>query len=117
MDGTLFNKFTGEQPNRRLRLVSYEYACSRFPRLVILLKQHKLRITVSGLREGYDIITIWRPGYLEDFWVLLREDFEIIKQIASESGLRIFKSETQNEIEDRILARIQVEFSNRKFFK
>jgi hypothetical protein len=117
MDGSLFNKFTGEVPNRRLRLVSYEYACTKLPRLIIFLKQGiQLRITTGSHREGYDVVTIYRLTHPEDFWVLLREDFERVKKIASDSSLRIFGSETDQEVKNRILALVKVEFSDRKDF-
>jgi len=117
MDGSLFNKFTGESPNRRLRLVSYEYACTKIPRLVLLLlRQEQLRITTGSHREGYDVVTIYRLTHPEDYWVLLREDFERVKNIASNSTLRIFGSETDQDIRNRILALVKVEFSDRKVF-
>lgn len=116
MDGTLFDRFTRESPTRRLRLISYEYACTKVPRIVILLKQQKLTIHTWGNREGHNAVTLWRPLHPEDYYVLLREDFEIIKQIALDSSLRIFGSDIRQDVEDRILARVKVEFSDRKDF-
>lgn len=114
MDGSLPNKFTGEPVNRLFRPVTYEYACSNLPRLIVLLKQNKVQVLTDSVRDGIDIVRLQVPGYKEDQWVLLRSDFELVKKIALNSSLAIFQSDTSEIIQNRILAQVQVEFEDRK---
>lgn len=114
MDGSLFDKLDGESPTKRIRLVSYEYAVDRFPKLVLLLIRRKLLVSTSTFRDGMEIITLNNPLYPEYFYQLLRDDFEKIKKVSLRVDLSLFPSDTTIDILKRIEANVKQEFSDRK---
>lgn len=113
MDGTLGDKFGGDRPARRIRPVTFEYAVANFPKLIVRLKQGRLLLSSQSSREGPETILLYDPKRIENRWFLLKSDFDIVKKISDESVLRLFPSDTEKDIEARILVKVKLEFRGR----
>ena len=114
LDGSAADRLTGESCNRRLRPVTQEYAFDRLPRLILRMKQRSLRYHRISGREGPDAIRIINPARAaEETWVLLRDDFDIVRQIAKDFVVNAFASESQAQVEARIRVYVVSAFAGR----
>ncbi|HEY8097224.1 MAG TPA: hypothetical protein VIE65_14160 [Methylobacter sp.] len=113
MDGVLGDRFTWIGDARRLRPVTFDYACANFPRLIAELKRGHLLVSRQQSVEHPEVIIIYNPKKTHDRWVLLGTDFDIITDIATNSVLRLFSSDTEASIEARILTQVKLKFAGR----
>lgn len=98
---------------RRVRPATQEFAVLAFPRVVIQLMTGALQVLATRPASGREVVKLWVPPLRKDPLTVLREDFDVVKRIAETSTLRLFPSETLEQAEIRIRARVAVEFAGR----
>jgi hypothetical protein len=108
MDGALSDKFSN---GRRMRLASHDYAVANFPEMIVQLRMGYLTIDTSNLPETKKIITLYNDQ--SRIWTILKEDFDICKQIAEKISIPLFPTDIYQDYLDRALAFVQVEFAQR----
>jgi len=110
MDGIIGDRFAA---GRRIRPATQEFAVTTFPSVIISLMLGKLQVLVTSPASGPEIVKLWVPPLKKEPLTIVKSDFDIIKQIAQTSTLRMFPSETLMQAETRIRARVAVEFAGR----
>lgn len=113
LDASLGDRFTGERCNRRLRPATAEYASANFPRLIIRLKQGRLIITADRAVEHSPVYTLRDRKNRHEWWRIVEADFIAVRDIAGDVELNVFPGETSRDVEDRVRARVEVEFVGR----
>lgn len=110
LDGSLYDSFTGEAWNRLLRPASLEQALERYPLFVLLLKRGRLTLSFAKPAELPPVVraTVVRSPQR---WLMLGTDFEKCKAVADRVDVRLFRTESDDSVLDRIRAHIRVEFS------
>lgn len=110
MDGTLRNQFFS---GRRVRPATLEFAEATFPRLIVGLKTGRLLVSNTSAAGGPDVVFVADPRDPSFRHLLLREDFDICKSIASRIALRTFPTDSSSTAEASALAHVRVEFAGR----
>jgi hypothetical protein len=111
VDGTIGDRFLN---GRRLRPATLEYALANFPKIVVKLLQGKLLVSTAKSVEDRDVVILrdvlptMGPAVF-----LLREDFEICKQISTKVRLRTFPTDRLEDAEAKAAAYVRVEFAGR----
>lgn len=115
LDGALSDKLSGEPVPRRIRPVTLEYASAHFPKVIIRLKQGRLHVhTARAVHERETVLLRSRdPAARHEHWFILKSDFDIVKEIAADINIRSSPYESLRQVEDRIRARVEVEFAGR----
>jgi len=115
LDGALSDKLSGEPIPRRIRPVTQEYASENFPRMIVRMKQGALHISTARAVHDKEVVHLWNrnPSLRHERWFVLMSDFEIVKQIAADINIRSSPYENLQQVEERIRARVNVEFSGR----
>jgi hypothetical protein len=102
--------------NRRLlRLATLTYALDNFPRLIYRLKQGRLFISPSTVLDGKKAFRCRNRQHRHESWIILETDFNLCRDIANRMELKIFPSDTQKVIEERIRSMVRVSFNDRPF--
>jgi hydroxyacyl-ACP dehydratase HTD2-like protein with hotdog domain len=111
MDGTLADRFIN---GRRMRLASFDYAVEAFPQLIVHLLQDKLLVDIACQFETKQVITLYsKTGDKSDFFAILKEDFDLCKQIASSISMPLFPTDLNQDYIDRARAMVRVKFAGR----
>lgn len=113
LDGSWGDHFVGRNARRRIRLITFEYALSVVPKVVILLKQQKLTIGTGGVIGGFKTRTLYENLKPENFWVFLEEDFQIIKEIALQSRINLSSSTGTVGLKNQVIALVRERFADR----
>lgn len=110
MDGIIGDRFAA---GRRIRPATQEFAVLAFPSMIVAMLQGRLQILPTRSASGPEIVRMWIWTLRKEPLTVTRADFDLIKQIAETSTLRVFPSETPAQSESRIRARVLVEFAGR----
>jgi hypothetical protein len=83
--------------------------------VIIRLKQGALHVSRAQTVQERQVVHLWNrnPGMRHERWLVLMSDFEIVKRIAADIILRSSPYESLRQVEDRIRARVEVEFAGR----
>lgn len=109
-DGSAYDGLTGEPNNRLLRPAALAQALSRYPLFILRLKQDALRMSFSMAAEGPQVVRASSPGRPEERWIMLRQDFDRCKSVASLVDVGLLRTEPQTDVLGRIAAQIRVAF-------
>ncbi len=110
MDGTIGDYFAN---GRRLRPATLDYATQNFPRLILRSKQEKLSVSYQQQAGNPDVIQAISSISRFEKWVILKSDFDLCKKIADKVELRLFRSDNETVVLDKILAYVKIEFAGR----
>ena len=115
LDGALSDKLSGEPIPRRIRPVTLEYASAHFPRMIVRLKQGRLHVSTGKTVHDKEVIRLWNrnSSMKHEHWFILRSDFDIVQEIAADINIRSSPYENLFQVEERIRARVDVEFAGR----
>lgn len=98
---------------RRVSLASVAYAVENYPPYVLQLASGRLRVEAPLDPSGSWFVRMIKTDGMS--LTVLREDFDRIKSVAVKfaPNPRVFPSEPENEVLNRIAANIRVLFSDR----
>jgi hypothetical protein len=110
MDGIIGDHFAA---GRRIRPATQEFAVIAFPSIIVSLMQNQLQILVTGIASGPSLVRMWTGPLRKQPLTILESDFDLIKQIAQSTTLRLFPSETLEQATMRIKSLVSVVFAGR----
>lgn len=100
---------------RLLRLATLTYALDNFPRLIYRIKQKRIEILSSTIINGKKTFRLRDKINKYEMWIILETDYLLCRNIAAEFELKVFPSDTQKSMEEKIRALVRVTFSDRPF--
>lgn len=114
LDGALSDRLSGEPIPRRIRPVTLEYASAHFPRMIVRMKQGRLHVSTARAAHDKEVVRLWNkdPTLKNEHWFILMSDFGIVKEIAADTAIWN-PYESIRQVEERIRARVEVEFAGR----
>jgi len=112
LDGSYSNK---KRNGRLVRPATFDYAVKTFPLMIVYLALGKLNnhITISNNLNGREIVSVHVPQRQELQFLLLREDFDICKNIALNLSVPLFSSDKIEDLIKRAHGMVSEAYRNR----